>query len=200
MKEVSLDPIKKHVNSILKDMCIAEHQTGPFGNVKPNFKAKKKKKNLPQSINEEISGLTKTILKCSILRKINDTEVNGGFGTTPKDEDEDDKDKFMPEKISSEKKDVVGKATYEYVAANTSYTDESNPAEDAFYTPEDIKLESKETDKNAKEKEKKKKELEENSFGNIEENISDQGAARTKQGYNTGTIESAQIGNQGGSL
>lgn len=200
MKEVSLDPISKHVKLLLKDMCVAEHQTGPFGNVKPNFKAKKKKKNLPQTIDEEVSGLTKSIFKCSILRKINDTEVNGGFGTTPEDEDEEDEDLLMPKQISSEERGTVTKASYEYVASDTSYTDESNPSEDAFYMPESIKMETNETDKKAKEKEKKKKELEENTFGNIDENVSDQGAARVKQGYNAGTIESAQIGNQGGVL
>ncbi len=200
MKEVSLAPINKHVKLILKDMCVAEHQTGPFGNVKPNFKAKKKKRNLPQTIDEEVSGLTKSIFKCSILRKINDTEVNGGFGTTPEDEDEEDEDLLMPKQISSEERGTVTKASYEYVASDTSYTDESNPSEDAFYMPESIKMETSETDKKAKEKEKKKKELEDNTFGNIDENISDQGAARVKQGYNASTIESSQIGNQGGVL
>ncbi len=93
MKEVSLDNINKSVLSLLtrleKDMNGAEHQTGPFGNIKSKKPSKKK---IPNSIEEETNP-TQILKKVIVLNKMDiaDTEVNGGFGTTPDDdEDEDD--------------------------------------------------------------------------------------------------------------
>jgi hypothetical protein len=208
MKEVTLDVINKNVKSLLirveKDMNVGEHQTGAFGQVK--MKPKKKPKLMPQDISEE-QRLNKTFQIVRAMQKIDvaDAEVNGGFGTTPDDDDEDDDDEdfLMPKEISNENKGFVqdvpdfSKASYEYIASDTSYTDESNPSDDVFYVPSNIKLENGDTDSTAKKKEKKRKDLEETTFGNIDENISDSGAARPKQQLNTGAVENAQIGGQG---
>lgn len=200
MKEVSLDNLNKSVLSLLirleKDMNVAEHQTGPFGNMKSKKPSKKK---LPNSIEEETSP-TQILKKVLVLNKIDiaDTEVNGGFGTTPDDdEDEEDEDFLMPKQISSEDRGSVTKASYEYIASDISYTDESNPSEDVFYLPSNIKLDSNDTDDNAEEKDKKKKKMKEEGIEIRDENISNSGAAREKQQYNTGAIENAQIGGQG---
>lgn len=200
MKEVSLDNINKSVNSILervnKDMNVAEHQTGPFGNMKSKKPSKKK---LPESLDEETNP-SQVLKKIQALNKIDvaDMEVNGGFGTTPDDdEDEEDEDYFIPKTLSAEDRGNVTKASYEYIASDSSYTDESNPSEDVFYLPSNIKLDSNDTDDTAEEKEEKKKEMKEDGIEIKDENISDSGAARAKQQYNTGAIENAQIGGQG---
>lgn len=204
MKEVNLDPIIKKSRKLLvkveKDMNVAEHQTGAMGQV-PKQKKKKRKNYMPNSISDE-QRLNKSFLQLRAIFKI-DAAPNAGFGTTDAQNGEKEEDKkSLPEKVSSEsgfkRKSVnVSKASYEYIAGETSYTDESNPSEDVFYLPENVDMESNDTSEEAEEKEEKKKELEEEGIDVDDENVSDAGAARKKQNYNVGTMENAQIGNQG---
>jgi len=205
MKEVNLDPIikrnKKLLERVEKDMNVAEHQTGAMGQVPIKKKPKYKKNYMPSNISDE-QRMNKSFLQVRAILKM-DASPNAGFGTSDaqKGEKEEDK-KSLPEKVSSEKgfdrkTFSVTKASYEYIAGEGSYTDESNPSEDVFYLPENVEMESGDTSEKAEEKDKKKKELEEEGIDVDDENVSDAGAARQKQNYNVGTMENAQIGNQG---
>jgi hypothetical protein len=138
--------------------------------------------------------------------------INAGFGHEERVFDKDgkvidedkkktisDKDEslYVPEDIENEK-GLVHKASYEPTAEGQSWTDEDSPHEDSFYLPTKIDTESNDTDKAAKKKHKDADKAQREYFGKVPDNASDQGRARVKQNYNTGAMENAQIGGQGG--
>jgi len=195
-----------------------EHQTSEaMGSIMP--KKKKCRRALATNIDDEI-GFKKTFFMIEAMKDMDGGPVTqAGFGLTdsvkpvdnsvmPKDVSREKpfttkkvSQKQPESKISAEVKlsnSSLDKASYEAVAGEYSYTDETSPKDDSFYLPGKINgNESNDTSKDAKKKKSKTDELEQRYFGRMPERIGDQGKARANQNYNVGTIENAQIGNQG---
>jgi len=212
MLEGDIKELVDKTNALLKRAsvckCISEaagmpveHQTGSFGNIMP--KKKKGLKLVPKDIADEKRGLNKTCRMFLAIQKLDsqgEEGINAGFGREEKSDDEvSDKDEsiYVPEDIKNEK-GLVYKASYEHVTEGVTSTDETSPADDSFYLPSKIRSENGDTDKEAKKKDKQTKDAQSQYFGKVPDNPNDQGRARVKQNYNVGTIENAQIGNQGG--
>jgi len=223
MKIVTLDTLVERHDSLLKrvgvDKCLSEmagmpmpHETGAMGNIMP--KKKKKLYLMPKDIEDEkaarVGGVDveKTFGMIRAIQKLDsqgEEGINAGFGhqdNPSKKEDKkiSDKDEslYVPEDIDNEE-GLVHKASYEQVSEGGSWTDETSPIDDSFYLPSKIRDESSDTDKGEKAKKDKKEaeEAQQEYFGKVPDNASDQGRARIKQNYNVGTMENAQIGGQG---
>jgi hypothetical protein len=162
---------------------------------------------------KKLKNFQKTAHLMMALQKLDsqgEEGINAGFGHQEKVFDKDgkviedkthisDKDQslYVPEDIENEK-GLVYKASYENPTEGQSWTDEKTPVEDSFYLPTKISNETNDNDKNAKKKKKEADKAQREYFGKVPDNESDQGKARVNQNYNVGTIENAQIGNQGG--
>jgi hypothetical protein len=194
------------------------HDTGAFGNIMP---AKKKGlKLVPDDIEDEKqtlvggAGIKKTRALLIALQKLDsqgEEGINAGFGHEEKITDcngkvikgkknisDKDESMYVPEDLDNEQ-GLVYKASYEHISEGGSWTDETSPTDDSFYLPAKINNESSDTDKKAKKKKEESDKAQREDFGKVPDNASDQGKARVNQNYNVGTIENAQIGNQGGS-
>ncbi|MFA7143152.1 MAG: hypothetical protein WC175_04145 [Candidatus Dojkabacteria bacterium] len=163
-----------------------EHQTGAFGQAHPE-KIPERKEYLSEHIQNE-DGM-KRRLNIETGKLIEELEkldssmpsIQGGFGRSdlpvPKPR------KHMEDDINNEVYlQDIDKTQSKYISSGNSYTDINIPKDDAFYLPSDISDEA----------------IDEASAEEMEEGkIMNDGRVVKRQGFNTGGIENAQIGNQG---